>query len=247
MKMFRAVVEYNNDGEKLGRVKVRIHGLHTKNNENSSEFSAVKTTDLPWAEVMGGNQFGLISGVGVSSVLRQGTWVWVILENDNPNKPIVIGTIIGKSTVKTEYSSGEGFNDPDGIYPKDDRLGSSDINPLTQNKYLTLAVLETESGHIIELDDTVGDERVKVTHKIGSFITMEPDGSIKVSNSNENGSITINEDGTMSVTSSLVTFTGNVHTVGDVTTDAGVSLNSHTHPGDGGDNSVSSTGAPDLV
>lgn len=37
-------------------------------------------------------------------------------------------------------------------------------------------VTETESGHVFELDDTPGSERVSITHRSGSFIEMHPDG-----------------------------------------------------------------------
>jgi len=181
MKLYRAVVEDNNDPEKLGRVKVRIFGIHTKNNENSGEeFNFISTSDLPWSEVMGGNQFGLISGVGTSSILRQGTWVWIVLDNENPNKPIIIGTIIGKNDGQKDYSGGEGFCDPDKVYPQSDRASRSDIHPSLDSKYLTLATLETESGHLIELDDTPDDERIKVTHTTGSSILIDKDGNIFV-------------------------------------------------------------------
>lgn len=233
MKLYRAVVEDNKDPEKLGMVKVRIYGLHTKNNENSGEFSAIATDDLPWAQVMGGTSFGLVGGVGISSVLRQGTWVWVILEADNPNKPIVIGTLIGKNSTDSvgKYSGGEGFFDPEEEYPFAARSAESDINRLARNEqlgegyydvakgygqmetihkiindnvdvvsqtdgftganvsqtepnslndasaYPDVNILETHSGHVIELDDTDGNERVRVYHKSGSYIEIRPDGS----------------------------------------------------------------------
>jgi uncharacterized protein involved in type VI secretion and phage assembly len=175
MKLYRAVVEDNKDPEKYGRVRVRIIGIHPET--TSGGFGAVTSGDLPWAEVMGDTSFGLVSGVGTSSVLRKGTWVWVVLNDDNPNKPIVIGVLIAKQSGK---KSG-GFSDPDGKYPKAGRENRSDMHPLLDSKYQTLAVLETESGHIIELDDTPGDERVKVTHKSGSYVLIEPSGKIKVS------------------------------------------------------------------
>ena len=37
-------------------------------------------------------------------------------------------------------------------------------------------VRETESGHIIELDDTTDNERVHIYHKSGTFIEMHPNG-----------------------------------------------------------------------
>ena len=36
---------------------------------------------------------------------------------------------------------------------------------------------ETESGHLVELDDTPGNERITLTHRTGSFIDMYPSGS----------------------------------------------------------------------
>lgn len=39
-------------------------------------------------------------------------------------------------------------------------------------------VIQTESGHIIELDDTPGRERIRVNHRAGSFIEMLPNGDV---------------------------------------------------------------------
>ena len=162
---YRAIVEDNKDPDKCKRVKVRIFGIHASNAENTS------TEGLPWAEVMGSTDFGLISGVGVSSVLRQGTMVWVFFKNDDPNYPVVIGTVAG---IHTSKPSG-GFSDPDGVYPS--RMGS-DLHPNAQSSYGSLATINTASGHLIELDDTQGSEKIKITHKTGTYIEIKPDGSI---------------------------------------------------------------------
>ena len=37
--------------------------------------------------------------------------------------------------------------------------------------------IETESGHIFEMDDTVGKERIQLAHRTGSFVEYQPDGS----------------------------------------------------------------------
>jgi len=148
MKMYRGVVEDNNDPLNVGRVKVRIFGLHTQDNENTSspkngKFGIIKSSDLVWAEVNGPTSFGLVSGVGVSSVLLQGTWVRVILENDNPNKPVVFGTISGTSQQRKKYADGEGFNDKDGIYPLDARLTEPDIHRFVRNDKLNAQTYDT--------------------------------------------------------------------------------------------------------
>ena len=39
-------------------------------------------------------------------------------------------------------------------------------------------VIETESGHYIEIDDTKGNERIHVYHKAGTFIEISPSGDV---------------------------------------------------------------------
>ena len=61
--------------------------------------------------------------------------------------------------------------------------GSSSITePTTQYSatYPMNKVTETESGHVIEVDDTPGKERLHVYHKSGTFIEVHPDGSMVV-------------------------------------------------------------------
>lgn len=204
MQLYRGVIEDNNHPDKNGKVKVRIFGIHTENNENNAEtFENISTAQLPWAEVMGSNESGLISGVGISSVLKQGTWVWVILDNNDTNKPIVLGVVKGTQTNKTYYSSGEGFNDPSGVFPLNDRIGENDLNELSRgqikntvisyknnnldssdyysesaqtiSEYPYNQVFESQSGHIIEIDDTPNKERVQIIDKNGNYIEMKVD------------------------------------------------------------------------
>jgi hypothetical protein len=55
-----------------------------------------------------------------------------------------------------------------------------------QPKYPYNQVKETESGHVFEMDDTFGHERVSLMHRTGTFMEMYPDGSKvqKVTNAN---------------------------------------------------------------
>lgn len=161
---YRAVVEENIDPSKIGRVRVRVFGFHDDN---------AKTNELPWAEVAGGTEFGLISGVGISSVLRKGTIVWVFFKEGDSNYPVVFAVVKGNNTSK----SNNAFSDPDGVYPK--RMGS-DIHTIAQDNYGSIATLETASGHLIELDDTDGNERIKITHKTGSYVFIDKEGNIFV-------------------------------------------------------------------
>ena len=58
---YRAVVENNADPKQLGRVQVRVFGIHDSG-------SGVSTSALPWAEVAGGTDFALYQGDGITSV-----------------------------------------------------------------------------------------------------------------------------------------------------------------------------------
>ena len=40
--------------------------------------------------------------------------------------------------------------------------------------------METESGHYIEFDDTSGNERIHIFHKIGTFIEIDASGNVVI-------------------------------------------------------------------
>lgn len=198
MKLYRGVIEDNDDPEKLGRCRVRVFGIHTENNELSGKFDYISTEQLPWAEVL---QMNLVSGVGISSILKKGTWVFIIFDNDDLGFPIILGTCIGKNTQKTDYKSGTGFCDPTGKYPLESR---SDINSLLDEKYTKLSVIQTESGHVIELDDSDGDQRINISHTSGSNILIDNLGNMIINCVgdiiyNNTGKFTINSGGNFSV------------------------------------------------
>jgi len=210
MRFYRGVIEDNNSPKKDGKVRVRIHGLHGGSKGSDAEFEATETASLPWAEVMGGTAFGLISGVGLSNVLRQGTWVWVVLDNDDPNKPIVIGTITG---IVSETTAADGFADPSGVYPLTERVnyadpesspvsrvGRSDLHPVADGGYPNTTVLETPGGHVVILTDT----EIKVYHNSGSSVVINAGGSINVKSV---------ADVTWDITGNLTIQTGGTHTI----------------------------------
>lgn len=238
---YKGVVETRTDADENkvahGRVKVRVFGVHG---------SEVPLTDLLWAEVMGSTSMGgNIAGVGISSVLREGTYVWIFFEEGDFNKPVIFGTMIGTQSAINE----EGFQaETPGDYVAA-RIGESDLHPFarsdssalldttipahqTKNETIIAGVaktpynggtwdeppelsssavypdnnvIETHSGHIIEIDDTLGNERIQILHKTGSYIEIRPDGSViaksqvdhyKIVQGNDNTNIVGNEAGT---------------------------------------------------
>ena len=58
-------------------------------------------------------------------------------------------------------------------------------------------LVESESGHLIEIDDTPGAERVHVFHRSGSHIELRPDGGVKYKTVKTRQDITIGDNEVM--------------------------------------------------
>lgn len=65
-------------------------------------------------------------------------------------------------------------------------------------------VIETESGHVIEYDDSPGAERIHIMHRDGSFIEMHPGGTVVIKTIEENHQVTLGD--------SFVMINGKQHT-----------------------------------
>ena len=104
----------------------------------------------------------------------------------------------------------DGMVDPTGEYPRRDYFFNSSINkaatgakindlhyggstygisyeiqPQKASLYPFNQVNETPSGHVIEIDDTPGGERILIKHETGAGVEMKPDGSLII-NSRKN-------------------------------------------------------------
>ena len=187
MKLYRALVENNTDPEEIGRVQVRIYGVHSFNEERGEEGGT--TESLPWAEVIGGNDFGLLDGVGVSSILRNNTLVWVLFEEGDVNKPIVLGVIKGKQNDQSDIAKVSRGDLTDGtIERKNNNLMSSTTPPeqaQTASEYGKSTTIKTESGGMLEFDDTEGNVRVQLIDSNGNYLQMSIDSYIEKAVSNK--------------------------------------------------------------
>jgi hypothetical protein len=221
---YKGVIEDNNDPLQMGRVRVRLLGLHSANKLD------VPTSTLPWANVIQSLAFGgFSSGIGVSGVPIQGTWVWCFVDFNDTNNVIVLGAISG---INSEASTPSyGFNDPSGTYPLADRIGQADINPRVRtNSYLHTYTIETPNHHIIEIDDQNGNITVK--HAQGHYINITNTNINLVFN--DDNKVTV-QDQNVIITSPKTTINGDVQVNGKVNTTGDVvagtiSLQQHTHP-----------------
>lgn len=92
-------------------------------------------------------------------------------------------------------------------------------------------VTQTESGHIIELDDTTGAERIHVYHKSGTYIEIDSNGSVvrRTKGSSyeiidKNGYISVTGDASVSVKGSVKVYVGGD---ADIEVEGDVNLKSH--------------------
>jgi hypothetical protein len=115
MKHFFGIVEDRNDPLKIGRVRVRVHGIHT---DNKLELS---TPDLPWAQVLLPTTTAGLSGIGVQHGLVEGTTVFGYFRDEAMQDPIIFGVAVGipQTGYKVDAFGNEllrsvdkGFNDP---------------------------------------------------------------------------------------------------------------------------------------
>jgi hypothetical protein len=112
---FYGIVEDRNDPLKIGRVRVRVHGLHT------DDKSLIATPDLPWSQVLIPTTSAGLSGFGHGHGLIEGTSVFGMFRDDNRQDFLVLGVALGinqkgyKETITNELltrSVDKGFNDP---------------------------------------------------------------------------------------------------------------------------------------
>ena len=136
-KHFVGVVEDRFDPEKLGRLRVRVLGIHT------ADKNKIATADLPWASVVLPTTSAGISGLGQSpSFIVEGAWVWgYFRDGDLMQEMVIVGTLPGKPAELGNTDGG--FYDPnfrldaDGqptnisVYPKE--MGEPDTNRLAVN------------------------------------------------------------------------------------------------------------------
>ena len=116
MDYFYGIVEDRQDPLKIGRVRVRIHGIHTDNKQ------WIATPDLPWCQVILPTTAAGLSGIGTQHGLIEGCTVFgYYRDGDLKQDPIILGTSAGipqkgyKETVTDEQVSRSverGFNDP---------------------------------------------------------------------------------------------------------------------------------------
>jgi hypothetical protein len=117
---YTGIVEDRNDPLQVGRVRVRIFGLHT------DDKSLIGTPDLPWSDVLMPSTTSALSGMGSSphGLVEGSTVMGFYRDEDDMQDFVVIGSLFGKPTKYYKSALGSedekavlrspehGFNDP---------------------------------------------------------------------------------------------------------------------------------------
>ena len=228
---WRGRVEDVNDPLEIGRCRVRILGYHT------DDKSAIPTNSLPWAYPA--NPINSRPGETALGPV-EGSWVMGFFQDgEDAQEPIMTHSIdLG---YKNEDDSSNQKVDVDeinshrlsrgntsGSYVANTSLPFADKSSLSHGaKFPYNQVVESLSGHVTEVDDTPGAERLATHHKSGTVEVIEADGTkvvkvvgdnyeVVVGNNNVDisGTVTVNVAGSANITtggSANITSTGNLN------------------------------------
>ena len=183
---WQGVVEDRQDPLELGRARVRILGFH------SEDRSEVPTDSLPWAYPA----MPINSTPGSIPSVKEGTWVMGFFRDGESAQEPIMTHMIDAGYINQNKPL-EGFNDPEtNTFKPSKPVGAeSDIGDVNTTKlargvtegtlrddsdipriYPYNHVSESESGHILEVNDTPGSESLSITHRSGSYLEIAPDG-----------------------------------------------------------------------
>jgi hypothetical protein len=146
---FQGVVEDRMDPAKLGRLRVRILGLHTE------DKTKIPTEDLPWAYPIMPITSASMNGIGETPIGPvEGTWVvGFFRDGENCQEPVVFGTIGGIPQEKPR--STVGFSDPFNTYPEESYLIEPDTNRLARNEKIEQTIIEERKKTLTNNGDSI--------------------------------------------------------------------------------------------
>jgi hypothetical protein len=162
-RWFIGVVEDRNDPNQIGRVRVRIYGVHGDTIENP-------TNHLPWATVVLPATSSSLNFVGNSPTgLQVGSTVFGFFMDGNEGQlPVIFGSLPGVGDPSQLAVGIQSLNKK--------RVGNEPASPF-KALYPFNKVNQTESGHAIEVDDTPGAERLHVFHRSGTYTEVDKKGN----------------------------------------------------------------------
>lgn len=165
---FIGKVEDVDDPKQLGRARIRIV------NEHPPEMTVDK---LPWASIVAPATSASLKGVGLSPVgLKKGSTVIGFFVDSKKQYPTILGT--WHFVPDEQNHDVSGLARGDNIVEKEKTKVEPDSAYAARYPYNN--VFQTEAGHVVEIDDTPGEERIHVYHKAGTYIEINKEGRIVI-------------------------------------------------------------------
>ena len=174
---FTGTVVDVNDPLKSGRVKVRIFEYHA---------DSVTDEQLPWSMIATSVMSASTGGIGITPhmLVKNAHVIGFFVDGTNAQLPMVMFSFPGMNNGVPDVSKharGEAVSQT-----LDSNSQWSEKASGAQPEYPHNKVMNTPSGHIVEIDDTPGKERLHVMHKSGTFHEFHTDGSVVSSVKGEN-------------------------------------------------------------
>ena len=179
---FASVEDVKSDPKNLGRVKVRIINAH--------DFDEVNTEELLYAQIMMPGNHASFQQVGGSPTgLEIGTkCIGFFMDGNRKQTPVIMGTIHTIPGNKAENHSVHNLarekQSLDSKNTLEEGKDSKVKEPASAYgaKYYDNKTFTTSSGHVVEIDDTAGAERIHIYHKSGTYFEINNSGRTVLKN-----------------------------------------------------------------
>lgn len=166
-RWFVGVVEDREDPLQLGRVRVRPFNF-------SGDNVHTQTTDLHWATMLMPVTSASLGYVGLSPTGIQvgSTVVGFYMDGNEAQIPVIMGTLTGITDNKHDVTP---------LARGTQSLNKVKMGPEPESPYRAVfpynKVLQSESGHVIEVDDTPNAERLHIYHRTGTYTEIDEVGA----------------------------------------------------------------------
>lgn len=163
-RWFIGVVADRDDPEKRGRVRVRVFGVHDQ------DEVLVPTPTLPWAIILMPGTSASYKQVGISAtgLVVGSTVIGFFLDGNETTMPVIFGVLPGIGDIPQLAAGQPAINK---------ELTGPEPPSAFRAQYPFNKVVQTESGHVFEVDDTPNFQRLHTFHRSGTYEEIDAEGN----------------------------------------------------------------------